>query len=596
MAKYRLTDPDGATYEVTAPDSASEADVLARFKVSTTPRGPDPTEGMSGVGKFAAGAGKAIYDAGRGIGQAVGLFSQADIDEAKRLDAPLMNSGAGMAGNVTGNIAAFLPTVMIPGAAGVRGAAAIGSAMGAIQPVATGESRLANTAIGGAAGAGGVVLGRAAMGAAQGVKALAEPFMQSGRTKIAGRMIQRFADDPSRVASTTSNPTLTGARPTLAEQTGDAGLARLQDSLRSVDPQINNQIGQRLSDNNAARIETLRGLTGQDGARAFADANRGATAQQIYGDAFKVAADAAPMTPAQERAMASLRRRPAIRSAMNEARTIAADKGRNIGPANGSGSIEGLHTMKMALDDAIEAAKMANKTNKAASITTARDQLVSFIEELSPDYRTARKVYAEMSRPVNQMDIAGEVFRRATSNTSDLAGNPRLMANALLGSLRNEPALIKQATGRSLGNALSEVMEPQQLAALRAVAGEADRAAAVSTAGNGPGSATAQRMASQNILRQMIGPTGLPDSWAESAIANTVIGKPFNLIYGGVAEPKIQQELAGAVLDPAMAQRALAAAKALPPAQQNALIEFLQQIGGGAARSIAPALAVTGQR
>ncbi|MDI9734408.1 hypothetical protein QM259_19620, partial [Acinetobacter baumannii] len=67
-----------------------------------------------------------------------------------------------------------------------------------------------------------------------------------------------FMDDPSKLAGASSRATVTGAKPTLAEQTGDAGLARLQDSLRAVDPQINNQISGRLADNNAARVATLQ--------------------------------------------------------------------------------------------------------------------------------------------------------------------------------------------------------------------------------------------------------------------------------------------------------------------------------------------------
>jgi hypothetical protein len=397
-------------------------------------------------------------------------------------------------------------------------------------------------------------------------------------------MLQRFADDQTRLAATTSKPTITGARPTLAEQTGDAGIARLQDSLRSVDPQINNQITQRLSDNNAARVNALRTLAGEDGARDFAVANRDAIASMLYGDAFNVA----NLGTARERELRTLLRSPAIRSAMTDARAIAANKGTNVGQSNATGSIEGLHTMKMALDDAIDAAKSAGNNNKAKGIIAARDRLVGFIEELSPDYKSARVTYADMSRPINQMDVAAQLLKRGLSNGSDLSGTPIINRNALLGMMKDEPALIRQATGRNVGGSLQGLMEPDQLAMLKAVASEVDRAGAVATAGNGPGSATAQRMASQNILRQLVGPTGLPQSWAESVLANTMIGKPLNLLYGGVAEPKIQQALAQAVLDPANALAVLQAAQSqgiqLPP---TVMRELLAQVARNAPASVA---------
>lgn len=120
----------------------------------------DPTEGMSGTDKFLAGVGKSMYDVGRGVGQLVGAVSREDIDEARRLDAPLMQTTAGKAGAITGGVAAFAPTMFIPGANTAVGASLVGAGMGALSPVGTGESRLANTAAGGAFGLAGQQVGR----------------------------------------------------------------------------------------------------------------------------------------------------------------------------------------------------------------------------------------------------------------------------------------------------------------------------------------------------------------------------------------------------------------------------------------------------
>jgi hypothetical protein len=130
--------------------------------------------------QLAAGVGKAIYDTGRGLGQLgryalpesvsdkIGLPTQADIDESRRLDADLMNTGFGFAGNVAGNIA----TTLLPGAAlkyagtvgnmgkvaslgdmlmtpnTIRKGAAVGATLGSLQPVASDESRVQNIGAG----------------------------------------------------------------------------------------------------------------------------------------------------------------------------------------------------------------------------------------------------------------------------------------------------------------------------------------------------------------------------------------------------------------------------------------------------------------
>lgn len=565
---------------------------------------PNPTEGMSATERFTAGYGKAAADLGRGVSQRIralgpqynasadffGLPNQADVDEAKRLDAPLMATTGGMFGNITGNVANAIPTVAFGG--GLPAAAMTGGGMGFVQPTAGDESVLQNTLVGAGAGAAGNLLGRGIGAAYHGVKALAEPFSQRGREQIAGRMIQRFADRPGSVAGTTSAPTITGARPTLAEQTGDVGLARLQDSLRAADPQFNNQITARLAENNAARVNALQNLTGQGGARDFAAAHRGSTAAQQYERAFSVPVKTEDLSPAMKGEVTKLMQMPAIQDALKVAKENAANFGMK---AETEGSIAGLHQAKLAMDDAISklTGGGAVEANKAAGIRAARDRLVTFMEKMSPDYQEARVTYAQMSKPLNAMDVAAEVAKRGLSKGSDLSGNQTINRNALLGALQDEGALIKKATGRNAGKALEDVFEPADLNMLRAIASEADRAGAVATAGNGPGSATAQRMASQNVLRQIIGPTGLPESWAENALANTIVGKPLNLIYGGVAEPRIQQELARAILDPTAAQRVIQAARMqgiqLPPS-------VMQQLLASAARAVPPAIAVGGQR
>lgn len=133
--------------------------------------GIDPTKGMSTFDKMAAGAGKAITDLGRGAGQMLGLVDEQDIAESRKRDAPLMDTKAGIAGNIAGNVAAFVPAAFVPGANTYTGAALAGSIFGALQPTGEDESRLGNTALGGAMGvagqAGGNALARALQTRAQ---------------------------------------------------------------------------------------------------------------------------------------------------------------------------------------------------------------------------------------------------------------------------------------------------------------------------------------------------------------------------------------------------------------------------------------------
>src|SRR5262245_11141412 len=49
-----------------------------------------PTRGQPEWWKFAAGAGRALTDLGRGLSQRMGRMSEQEVEEARRQDAPLM--------------------------------------------------------------------------------------------------------------------------------------------------------------------------------------------------------------------------------------------------------------------------------------------------------------------------------------------------------------------------------------------------------------------------------------------------------------------------------------------------------------------------
>lgn len=133
----------------------------------------DPTDGMSGMDKFRAGAGKAFSDLYTGAKQVNdGLRDlvnpsasgsgvderRADVANTRKLDAPLMNTGAGIAGNLTGNLALLAPTAMIPGANTVTGAGVVGGVAGLLAPSTSTKETLTNTGLGAAGGAGGQAL------------------------------------------------------------------------------------------------------------------------------------------------------------------------------------------------------------------------------------------------------------------------------------------------------------------------------------------------------------------------------------------------------------------------------------------------------
>ena len=165
--------PDGTIIR-NVPEGTSKAELGARYarrqRMAALPQSManieadaanyGPTQGMGTAERIRAGAGKAFVDLGRGAGQLVGAVDRQDVADYRALDAPLMATKAGTAGNFAGNVAAVAPAMFIPGANTVAGAGLVGATTGFLQPsVSTGET-LTNIALGGAAGAGGQKVGQ----------------------------------------------------------------------------------------------------------------------------------------------------------------------------------------------------------------------------------------------------------------------------------------------------------------------------------------------------------------------------------------------------------------------------------------------------
>jgi len=104
---------------------------------------------------------------------------QADIDEERRLSAPLRGTAGGFMGNLAGDVAMMAPAgggvlgLAKTGGQRLLGNAAVGAGFSGAQPVETGGNRAVNAGVGFGAGAGGALLGNAlSASAAKAVKAV----------------------------------------------------------------------------------------------------------------------------------------------------------------------------------------------------------------------------------------------------------------------------------------------------------------------------------------------------------------------------------------------------------------------------------------
>ena len=501
------------------------------------------TAGLSGPERFAAGMGKGFTDIARGAGQVVGAMPQKDIDESGRLDRDLMNTAGGVAGHTAAQGAAFLPVAAVPGANTILGGTALGGAMGALNPVETGESRLSNVLLS-------AFLGGGTAGASRGApslgKALIDPFTEKGRAGIVANTLSRF-----RRGGTPYTPNTPGWEATLAESNSDPGLAILQRGAASKNPQLAAALQERLLNQNAAAVGAVSKIAGSEADMNMARGLRQYMSEGFYDQARTQGVDAG-MAKALTPQIQNLMARPSIKAAIKQAEGLFDEQ--SIALAQ-SGDVRGLQLIKQALDDMIEKApsNSAIGRNQLKALQDTRTDLINVLGDIAPMQRVADRNYATFSRPINEMEVGRALRDRLVPALMEGQNvTPRLNAQAFSDTLRNLDDRVAKITGYP-GSTVENTLSGDNLRMLEGVRDDLANRAMVAEAARGPGSNTAQNLASQNIVANIAGLLGMPSSWAQ-AIAASVLGRTVGsapgVIYNRAAEPAIEAQLAQAVLDP----------------------------------------------
>jgi hypothetical protein len=627
MAKYSVQGPDGKVYVLEGPDGASQADVLkAAQSLAQSHQAQaakdyaamkdefNPTNGMSTAELVAAGIGKGMTDLARGakerFQQAFGSPTMSSlvtgekpedaIAESRRLDAPLMATTAGKTGNIVGKVAASLPTVLIPGANTLAGAALIGGAQGALEPTTADESVLKNIAVGGAGGAGGYAAGKLIGATVKGARAAAEPFYEAGQQRIVGRALNSAAGSDAaavrnRLAEAAqpfvgpSQPGLArnalgelvpGSVPTVGQAAQNAGVASMERAATATNPAVTNQVANRLSAQNSARVNVLQDMAGQGGERDMAVAARDATSDQLYGAARANGINPAALAPDAQANIAAMQAR-IPQGILDKAKSLAKISG---SPMDDTTSVEGLHYVKMALDDAISSAKASGSKTEARALTKLQQDFLQGMDAMSPDYAAARTVHAQMSAPINQMDVAQ---RLVDKSVNPLTGT--LQPAAYARSLNDGTAAA--ATGLP-GATLEGTMTNQQGNLLQSILADLQRSNAANNAGRGVGSDTVQKLAYTNLLDQAGVPTFLREFKPAQVVGN-IATRVGDAAYAR-QNRELSNRLAELMLSPQDASQAMGAAARYD--QPNRLLQLLAPYLAAVQRGTAPAGALTMSR
>jgi hypothetical protein len=490
------------------------------------------------------------------------------------------------AGDIGGQIAGTAPTMLIGpeyvglSLAGKLGLGAAQGAAGAAMMPTDGQNFWTNKAE--QAGAGGL-MGAALPAAFTGAKAagkglwnVVQPVVQPGKfvgQGLAGAM------DPAEAAAAAANirgaqQFVPGSVPTTAQAAQTPVMVQTEKAAGNI-PAFKTGALQRGVDNNNARWQALMQVAQSPEALQAAQSARADAVQPLY-DA------AANQTANVGKAFLNLAQRPAMQQAMQQAETLAANRGETLTwpQQGGNMAISGraLDYTNRALGDMIGSAKASGNKELASGLADAQSQLQSWTARYIPAQREATKTFAQMSVPVNTMEAGQAIANGLGTRAMNAGGVPEIQMmpfrSALQSAMKNSPYGI----------------DANALQSLQGIGQDLQRAT-VSNSIRSPGSDTAYNLAANGWLaKQLYGPTfgGAGNAGkAIGALGAAALGHPMvglGIMGGGnkigqMVGSRLQDRLSGLLLNPDtvlpyLDARAAAAAQAVPNPVMQGLLNY----------------------
>lgn len=456
------------------------------------------------------------------------------------------------------------------------GLMATGTPIDPNQPASSvGSQDLSHLLIGAGLGAGipGAISAGRAFGSS--VYNAAAPILNPQRY-VGQQFASQLGDQAGDIANSirTAPQFVPNSMPTTAQAGANPTLVATEKALANTSPDFKVALANRGIANNDARWSALMGVAQTPEALQAAQTARGDATFPLYSQAGDQTANAG-------KALVNLFQRPAMRQAAQQADQLAANRGETlVWPQQGGDmSINGraLDYTNRALGDMIGSAKASGNSELAAGLADAQSQLQGWTNRYIPAQRQASKVYAQMSVPVNTMEVGQQIANGLGTRGMNAGGVPQI------GLMPFRSALTSAMNGAKYG------VDADALNTLQGIGQDLQRET-VSNGLRSPGSDTAYNVAANGWLARNLygnnfgGATGV--GRAIGALGALATGHPMvglGILGGGaklgqMVGNKLNPELSNFLLNPSELLPYLDARAAGPVnAAQNPLGGLLQR-------------------
>lgn len=372
-----------------------------------------------------------------------------------------------------------------------------------------------------------------------------------------------------------------GSVPTLAQATGNGGIAALERAALSRAP---NEFTERRLANSAARNDYFQQIAGTPETLAAAVEQREQQALPMLQTALSTArpANANPVLQTIDGILKTGEgQRPAVSSALNQVR------GRiDLGDGKGAQTdVEQLYGIRKSINDQLE--NVAGRDNSASQqasrqLIQVRDALDDSIQQAAPGFKEFLKSYADMSKPINAQQYL-QKLNLTDQTSSEITLNSVKRALLQIKNQRNGP-------GASDAKAITD----DQLLMLNNLHKDLQRNAN-SSRGMAIGSNTFQNFATNQLIDSMlpgkigaiapVGPSGLGGAIGYGlggpvgAGMGAMVGQHLGSVVGRAMNaqgPEVEAKLINYLLNPVGSDVLSAAARAEPGAANNLLRSAVQ--------------------
>ncbi len=328
-----------------------------------------------------------------------------------------------------------------------------------------------------------------------------------------------------------------GSTPTAAQAASPLNVTKFSALGASAEKVMPTPYYERAAQQEAARRQAIQQVGGTPADIESAVAARTAATEPLYqaAEARGFLADPSLMQMADD---------PYIKQALPDAIKLSQSQGVTFR----NNPTRFIHNVKISLDKMLtRTGDTALARGERAQVTGVKNRLVGWLEGKAPEYREARTTFAEMSAPINQMQV-GQYLEGKLATPLDVGER----ANVFAGAVKDAAGTIRRATtNEARFKALTDVLTPDQVQIVEAVRADLARAAETKKQARAGASALSPRAGEMASVAER--GVRLPNLLNRvTAVANDLMSR-----LRGKIDSKLAIQLATEMLDPQAAAAAL---------------------------------------